>query len=229
MLQSWKRLRIFFKNLGFHAFRGSGWRLVRWWKVQSREVHRDFHNSDRDSLESGTSSREKHLENFPKVFLSSVLAVGPGDFLVTWFSRENHAFCKNNAIFKYFEFPSNFCDFSLSSLPKTLSNSPCHSRTNFYFYIISTQILQEKCMSFLFFSTYFMFWVWLTWICELLSWFGIFVVSMMGLMNVCCVWIFWVLLIRFLGLYFFCFHGWYWLSVSIDSGNIGFIIILISL
>ena len=83
MLQSRKRLRIFFKNLGFHAFRGSGWRLVRGWKVQSRGVQRDFRGLDRDSLASGTSNREKHLENFSKVFFSSVLTVGPGDFLAT--------------------------------------------------------------------------------------------------------------------------------------------------
>ena len=138
MLQSWKRLRIFFKNLGFHAFRGSGWRLVHGWKVQLRGVHRDFHSSDRDSLASGTSSRKKHLENFSKVFLSSVLAAGLSDFLATWFCPENRVFCKNKAIFKHFEFPSNFCDFSLSSLLETLLNSPCHSRTNFHFYIIST-------------------------------------------------------------------------------------------
>ena len=60
---------------------------------------------------------------------------------------------------KLFNFPSNFCDFSLSSLPETLSNSPCHSQTNFHFYIISTQNLQEKGMGFPFLSTYFMFWV----------------------------------------------------------------------
>ena len=166
------------------------WRLVHEWKVQSRGVHRDFHSSDRDSLASGTSSRKKNLENFSKVFLSSVLAVGLGDFLVTWFSCENRVFYKNKAIFKHFEFPSNFCDFSLSFLPETLLNSPCHSWTNFHFYIISTQNLQEKGMSFLFFSTYFMFWVLFTWICELLIWFGIFVVSVMGWTNVCCAWIF---------------------------------------
>ena len=131
--------------------------------------------------------------------------VGLGDFLATWFSRENCVFCKNKEIFKHFEFPSNFCDFSLSSLPETLLNSPCHSWTNFHFYIISTQNLQEKGMGFLFFSTYFMFWVLFTWICELLVWFGIFVVLVMDWMNVCCVWIFWVLLIRFSGLYFFAF------------------------
>ena len=93
MLQSQKRLRIFFKNLVFHAFRGSGWRLVRGWKVQSRGVHRDFRSLVRDSLASGTSSREKHLENFFNSFLSSVLAARPGDFLATCHSRQNCVFC----------------------------------------------------------------------------------------------------------------------------------------
>ena len=51
-----------------HKLAGQFWRLVREWKVQSREVHRDFHGSARDSLASETSSREKHLENFFKTF-----------------------------------------------------------------------------------------------------------------------------------------------------------------
>ena len=59
-------IKEIFQNLDFHAFRGSGWRLGREWKVQSRGVHRAFRGSVRDSLTSGTSSREKHLENFPK-------------------------------------------------------------------------------------------------------------------------------------------------------------------
>ena len=47
---------------------GRFWRLVREWKVQSREVHRDFHGSARDSLASETSSRGKLLANFFKTF-----------------------------------------------------------------------------------------------------------------------------------------------------------------
>ena len=74
------------------------------------------------------------------------------------------------------------------------------------FFIISTSNLQEKGMVFLFLSTYFMFWVLFTWICELLIWFGIFVVSVMGWTNVClCLFFFFffgVLLIKFLGFYF---------------------------
>ena len=55
-----------FQILDFHAFRGLGWWLVHEWKVQSRGVHKDFRGSVRDSLASGTSSHEKHLENFAK-------------------------------------------------------------------------------------------------------------------------------------------------------------------
>ena len=104
MLQSRKRLRIFFKNLDFHAFRSSGWWLDRGLKVQSREVHRDFRISDRNSLMSGTFSREKHLENFSKVFLLSVLAVGSSDLHATWFSCKNRVFCANRSVFKCFQF-----------------------------------------------------------------------------------------------------------------------------
>ena len=78
-----KDLEYFSKILEFHAFRGSGWRLVREWKVQSRGVHRDFRGLVRDSLASGTSNREKHLEIFFKSCLSSVLVAGPGDFHAT--------------------------------------------------------------------------------------------------------------------------------------------------
>ena len=100
MLQLRKRLRIFFKNLVFHAFHGSGWRPIRGWKVQSRGVHRDFCGSVRDSLTSGTSSHEKHLEIFSEVFISSVLVAGLGYLYATWFSRENHVFCILRVIFK---------------------------------------------------------------------------------------------------------------------------------
>jgi len=189
MLHSRKRLRIFFKNLDSHAFRGLGWWLILGWKVQTRGVHRDFHGSVHDSLASGTSSHKKHLEIFFKSFLSSVLATRPGDFLVTCLSHENRMFWIGQFL-KLFSFPSHVSDCSLSSLPETLSNSPYYSWKTSIFYIISTQNLQENGMGFLFLSSYFMFWVLITWIYEFLVWFGIFVVSMMGWMYVCCVWIF---------------------------------------
>ena len=121
-----KDLEYFSKNLEFHAFRGSGWRLVRRWKVQSRGVHRDFRGSVRDSLVSGTSSREKHLENFFKSFLSSGLAASLGDLHATWLSREKRMFCANWAVLKTFSvFPQFVCDYSLSSLSEPLSKSQC--------------------------------------------------------------------------------------------------------
>ena len=49
----------------------------------SRERTQRFSWLPRNSLTSGTSSLEKHLENFPKVFLSSVLAASLGDLLAT--------------------------------------------------------------------------------------------------------------------------------------------------
>ena len=85
------------------------WQLVREWKVQSREVHRDFRGSARDSFASETSSREKHLENFSKLLIWSVLAGGSGDYLATYLSCKKWVFCIVRAFFKiFFSFPSNF-------------------------------------------------------------------------------------------------------------------------
>ena len=124
MLQSRKRLRIFFKKLEFHVFRNLGWRLVRGWKVQLWGVHRDFRGSVRDSLASGTSICEKHLENFFKSFLSSVLAACPSDLHATYVSRENRMFCTKWVSFlNFFSFPSNISDCSSPSLPE-------HSQTH---------------------------------------------------------------------------------------------------
>ena len=49
----------------------------------SHKGYTDFHSLDRDSFVSGTSSHKKRLENFSKVFLSSVLAASPCDFFAT--------------------------------------------------------------------------------------------------------------------------------------------------
>ena len=46
-------------------------------------VLRDFRGLPRDSLAGRTSSREKHLEKFFKIFVLSVLAIGPGDLNAT--------------------------------------------------------------------------------------------------------------------------------------------------
>ena len=82
---------------------------------------------------SGTSSHEKHLENFLKVFLSSVLAVGPGDFLVTWLSRKKSVFCVLWSIFL-----KNFLSFSLDYFV-TIHCLPCLNL--FQNHSVHTQIL----------------------------------------------------------------------------------------
>ena len=77
---------------------GQFWRLVREWKVQSQRVHRDFHDSARDSLASETSCHEKDLANFSKLLAWSVLAGETGDFLVTYLSCEKRVIlhCKGS-------------------------------------------------------------------------------------------------------------------------------------
>ena len=55
-------------------FAGQFWQLVHEWKVQSRGLLRDFHDSARDSLAGRPSNREKYLENFFKILSLSVLA-----------------------------------------------------------------------------------------------------------------------------------------------------------
>ena len=145
MLQSRKRLKIFFKNLEFHAFRSSGWWLVRRWKVQSRGVHRDFRGSVRDSFTSGTSSRKKNIEIFLESFLSSVLVAGPGDLHAIWFSRENRVFCTKWVNFWTFSvFPSNFHDCSLSSPFQTSFKLIVSLSKNLHFYIISTSFFKKR-------------------------------------------------------------------------------------
>ena len=98
MSQSRKILRIFFKNLGFYVSRGSIWRLVCRWKVQSRGVHRDFPSSPRDSLAGRLSSCEKQRK-FLKFLVSRFLTACFGDLHATWFSRENRVFCISRVIF----------------------------------------------------------------------------------------------------------------------------------
>ena len=93
------------------------WQLVREWKVQSWGEHKDFHGLAHDSLASRPSSREKHLEKFFTILTLSVLAACPGDLLATHPSREKRGFCVSKTVFKtIFNFPSIFCDYSLSSL-----------------------------------------------------------------------------------------------------------------
>ena len=82
MSQSRNIPRIFFKNLGFHAFHDS---LATCSRVEGPIARglRDFRDSPRDSLTGRTSNCEKHLDKFFKIFVLSVLAIGPGDLLAT--------------------------------------------------------------------------------------------------------------------------------------------------
>ena len=65
---------------------------------------KDFRGLPRDSLVSRTSSREKHLDKFFKIFVLSVLMTSPGDLLMTWLNRENRVFFANMSVFKRFQF-----------------------------------------------------------------------------------------------------------------------------
>ena len=88
----------------------------------TREL-RYFRGSPHDSLASRTSSCEKHLDKFFKIFVLSVLATGPGDLLTTWLSRENRVFCANRSVFKHFQFSLKhfwlFIVFPISNLSQT--------------------------------------------------------------------------------------------------------------
>ena len=88
-------------------------------------------------------------------------------------SQKSRVLHKMGQFSNLFNFPSNISDWSSSSLPETLSNTPCHSQTNFHFCIISSSNLQEKGMGFSYylivFHDYIMcfldFWVvvWVLW------------------------------------------------------------------
>ena len=60
---------------------------------------RGFRSLARDSLAGRPSSREKHLENFFKIWSLSVLVAQPGDSLVTHFNREKRVFGKTRDSF----------------------------------------------------------------------------------------------------------------------------------
>ena len=92
------------------------WRLVHEWRVQSRGVHKDFCGSARDSLVGRPSSLEKHLENFSQFCLWVFWQL---DLATCWrltSVAKNACFVFRREFLKLFQyFPSNFCDYSLSS------------------------------------------------------------------------------------------------------------------
>ena len=123
---------------------------------------RDFRGLPCDSLVGRTSSHEKHLDKFFKIFVLSVLATGPGDLLAAWFGREKCVFCVSRSIFKTFQFPSTFLwlfiVFLISSISQTHralnSNLHCwsslqpHSSRKRYGFLFSHSILHVyKCIS----------------------------------------------------------------------------------
>ena len=65
---------------------------------------RDFRGLPHDFLAGRTSSHEKHLDKFFKIFVLSVLAIGPSDLLATLLSHENRVFCAYKSVFKCFQF-----------------------------------------------------------------------------------------------------------------------------
>ena len=109
-------------------------------------VHRNFRGLPRNLIASKTSSRNKNLENFFKIFVLSVLITC---------SRLNPVakivcFALFDQFLKHLVFPSNIFNYSLSCLFNSLSNSPCHSQKHSFFFIISTSISKEKVRVFLF-------------------------------------------------------------------------------
>ena len=149
-------------------------------EVQSQKSYRKFCDSTHNSLAGGTSSCEKHLEKFFKIFVLSVLVTCPGDLNATWLSRENRVFCANRSVFKTFwVFPRTFV--IVHCLPRfylsqthwvTLEKPPFVHHFNFN--------LQEKGMGFLILTIYFMFFALDFLICELLLSIVIYGVSGMG-------------------------------------------------
>ena len=73
----------FFQKFGFLDF--SQLSLATCLRVEGSVARglRDFRSSPRNSLTRRTSSREKHLDKFFKIFVLSVLATGLGDLLTT--------------------------------------------------------------------------------------------------------------------------------------------------
>ena len=105
----------------------------------------------------------------------SVLAASPGDLLATHFSREKHVFCISKIIFKTFSnFPSNFYDYSLSSI--FLSQLKLtQTFLKLHFCIISSQIFKEKGMGSYSLTSYLVFWASLSWVFVLMFWFLLWV------------------------------------------------------
>ena len=111
------------------------WRLIREWKVQSREIHRDFHGSAHDSLSGRLSSREKHLKFFPQLCLWVFWWLT----LATCFSHEKRVFCVSKTVFlKNFSFSLDFLWlFTVFPISLSIETDPNTPQTPFLHHLIS--------------------------------------------------------------------------------------------
>ena len=101
-----------------------------------------------------TSSHEKHLENFSKLLVWSVLVGVSSNYLVTYLSLEKRVFCTVRAVFKiFFSFPSNFMWLFTFSLNCSYPNTSCHSlRTPLLLHFFSKS--SRKGMGLLFLTSF---------------------------------------------------------------------------
>ena len=129
----------------------------------------------------------KTLRKFSKVFFLVFRRL----VLATCLSRENRVFWANLvSFFKPFQFSlEHFWLFIFFLFWKTLKLTVSLSK-ELPFWIISFLNLQENGIGFLSLTTYFMFWALFSWICDSLLSFVLSVVSSIGWVHVCCVWVF---------------------------------------
>ena len=143
--QSWKRLRNFFKNLGFLDVSRLSLVTCAW--VEAPVTRCTQHVSrlpSRLPRRWTFQSRKKLRQIFP-IFVSRVLATWSGDLFVTYFSHENCVFCDLRIVKKKKKkFSLVHFDCSLSCPFISLTNSLCFSQKspNFLHHLYFK--LQEK-------------------------------------------------------------------------------------
>ena len=126
------------------------------------KVRRDFRGSARDSLAGRPSNCEKHLENFSQFCL---WVFWWPDLATCWRLTpvaKNACLAKIGSVFKTFSvFPSNFCDYSLSSpflSQLNLTQTLRVTHLNLHFCIIPSPIFKKKVWVFSVSLDFFMFW-----------------------------------------------------------------------
>ena len=114
---------------------------------------RDFCGLPRDSFTGKTFSRKKHLDKVFKIFVLSVL--------VTCLQLDSVAkiacFAQIGQFLNFFSFPSNYCDYSLSSSFHPSPKHTVHSTQTSIVDHLSNLILQEKGMGSYFLTLFYMF------------------------------------------------------------------------